>query len=157
VLSNFHLIDKIKLLSNYSNNYFENIIIPYQVKNEFSKAFKEKSFPFETIKIINKELLLFKDTIKIFKDYRGLGEGELSCIYLGVENIVGKIYTDDKKARQLIKEHLEVKLSGTLGLLKEMYINGYLSEKQTINIAKQMKNNGFWINNRIFKRFVNEI
>ena len=83
-----------------------------------------------------------------------LGKGELSCILIYLNSDIDIIFTDDKAARNYIKQNLNVKVSGTLGLLQMMYDDGYLFKEKIINISRRMKNEGYWISDKIYSDFI---
>ena len=78
-----------------------------------------------------------KNIIKI------LGEGEIAVINIFL-NCGGTAVIDESKARKEAKK-LNINLIGTIGLLEYSFEQGWITEEETINIIKQLKNEGFRI------------
>ena len=112
---------------------------------------------FEIIEIAKNEISALKRAIIANEGNCKLGKGELSCILLSLNSDIDIIFTDDKAACKYIKQNLNIKISGTLGLLKMMYDDGYLSKEKIVSISEKMKNEGYWISDKLYSDFIENL
>ena len=88
----------------------------------------------------------WKKAVVAIEKYSVLGKGELSCIYLYMNEELDFICTDDKKARNYIKEKFDESiLKGSLGILEIMFEETIINKRELKKYVNEMKQNGFWI------------
>lgn len=157
VLSNFYRIKKLSTLDELSDKENYEILVTSQVKKEFRLLNKNINLPKQIIKISDNEYRRWKKSVFALEKYSVLGEGELSCIYLYMNGDIDFISTDDKKARDYIKEKFDKSiLKGSLGILEIMFEENIINKKELINYVNKMKQNGFWIDEGVLKKFLSK-
>ena len=114
VLSNFALIDQLRLLSEFLR---DKLLVTQEVKNEFLNGINAGKLPegcdIEWINIIS-----FKDTKEqnmFIKLCERFGKGESSILSIAI-NRKWKIITDDIDARKMAQRE-EIAVTGSIGLL----------------------------------------
>jgi len=98
------------------------------------------------VEISSNDYNRWKKAVVAIEKYSVLGKGELSCIYLYMNEELDFICTDDKKARNYIKEKFDESiLKGSLGILEIMFEETIINKRELKKYVNEMKQNGFWI------------
>lgn len=130
-------------------------MVTSQVKKEFRYFNKNSNLPGQIIEISSSEYNRWKRSVSASDKYSPLGKGELSCIYLYMNENIDFISTDDKKAREYIKDKFDKTiLKGSLGILKIMVKENIISKQELVNYVNKMKENGYWIESSILNKFL---
>ena len=147
VLSNFFTIQNIDLLSKILEN---NVIVPSFVRDEFymTKRHSGITFPFPLQEIESSDFELFKRSFYA-SSYRGLHDGEISCIYLAaIKYVNSTILTDDKLARKYCKD-FGIEVHGSVYILALGVIKNLITESCAELYLDKMKQKGLWLNENI--------
>ena len=147
---------KISLFEKFLELY-EEIYITNVVKNEVLVENKPGFFRLQ--RAINENKIKIRcvpenkyNSLVIFEN---IDEGEASSIILAKE-INALFFSDDKRARNVAKNfHLKVK--GILGLILDLYKNGSISREEALSYLDKLVQDGFWINDNLYKKIRNEI
>jgi len=109
------------------------------------------------VEISSNDYNRWKKAVVAIEKYSVLGKGELSCIYLYMNEELDFICTDDKKARNYIKEKFDESiLKGSLGILEIMIEETIINKRELKKYVNEMKQNGFWIDKKILDNFLNK-
>lgn len=138
VLSNFALVDRLKLLPKALENQ---IAAPRQVIAEYDEGVKRGILPetewdwLQVVKLESAEEALFEEHL------RRLNPGEAACLAIAVHRN-GFVLTDDRDARKLAAQ-LKVPVSGTLGVLLRLVQTDTLTLHEANSILQQMIDRGY--------------
>lgn len=153
VLSNFKRIDRMSLLKDLlilsPNEYF----VTQYVLDEFGFVFDSSSVDIPLIPISERDFQDYKNAVKIIPGWKGLGDGELSCMLCIGLSRADVMATDDVKARNCAEKE-GIKLSGTLSLVEECVQLELINADEAIQIVLQMKSKDYWLSEKLTRHFV---
>ena len=89
----------------------------------------------------------------------GLGHGELGALALAYKLRSKReaiVITDDEKARKTC-QRLNIKVRGTVGLIKIAYEHNIISKEQAINLINQIKETSLYITDQIIRQAIQQI
>lgn len=150
VLSNFAVVGEMELLHNILG---ENAFVTESVKSEFmcKDSFKSLKIPFQILSTSPLDIKNFKDVLRLLepvRKYRGLHDGEISCIVQTINENAKVVLTDDNLARRYCeKEKLEV--HGTVFVLARGVKLNLLSVEKAEEILAVMKKRGYSLTDSI--------
>ena len=135
------LIDKLNLL-------FRRIIVPPSVMQELSV--KEKKY-FQGLSFLSVEEPRDRRLVTVLKTIVDEGEAEAITLALERGNI---LIIDDLKGRKMARR-LNLKIIGTLGLLKAMKLRGIIREVKPF--IERLKEKGFHLSNDLVDRLLRDV
>lgn len=138
VLSNFALVNSTYLLPFILGKKASSTI---EVISEFEQGIQRHRLPPTDLTWLNILPLSFNEQLTSEQLKPRLGAGERTCIALAAHRR-GRVFTDDSLARKIAAE-LRVPVSGTLGLLVWLVIDGYLQLTQSDQLLSQMVQTGY--------------
>ena len=137
-----------ELLRLSPNEYY----VTQYVLDEFGFVFDSSSIDIPLIPISERDFQEYKKAVKIIPGWKGLGDGELSCMMCIGLSRADIMATDDIKARNCAEKE-GIKLSGTLFLVEECVQLGLVKGNEAIQIVLQMKSKGFWLSAKLIRHF----
>ena len=152
VLSNFKRINRLSLLRELLRSSPDEYFATQYVLDEFGFVFDSSGVDLPLIPISEREFQEYKKVVKIIPGWKGLGDGELSCMLSIGLNRADIMATDDRKARNCAKKE-GIRLSGTLFLVEECVQLGLINDDEAIQLLQQMRSMGFWLSDRLFRNF----
>lgn len=138
VLSNFALVNSIHLLPFILGDKASSTA---EVISEFEQGIQLQRLPPTNLTWLSILPLSFNEQLTSDQLKNRLGSGERTCIALAIHR-QGRVFTDDFLARKIAAE-LRVPVSGTLGLLAWLVIDGYLQLAQSDQLLSQMVQTGY--------------
>ena len=156
VLSNFKRINRMSLFSEILRLSPDEYYVTQYVLDEFGFVFDSSSINIPLIPISERDFQEYKKAVKIIPGWKGLGDGELSCMLSIGLSRADIMATDDVKARNCAEKE-GIKLSGTLSLVEECVQIGLINADEAIQIVLQMKSKGFWLSAKLFRHFENRM
>lgn len=135
------LAEKLSLL-------FQKIIIPPNVMHELS--IKEKEY-FQNLDFLIVENPRDERLVNVLKTIVDEGEAEAIALALEKGNI---LIIDDLKGRKLARK-LNLKIIGTLGLLKIMKLKGFLKEVKPA--IEKLRKKGFYLSEDLVNKLLSDI
>jgi predicted nucleic acid-binding protein len=145
VLSNFALINRLDLLNRM---YKKRLFITTEVVDEVSKGIASG---FESLQGILSTITdgiyylhsLSSQERQLYTSFLvNLGSGEASSI-AAAKTVNGIVVTDDKLARNVCRE-TGIRFTGTIGILKKLYIKDILQSREADSILQEMITHGFY-------------
>lgn len=133
---------------------FEKVIVPSAVWHEVVEVKKNLSEVEEIVKGSWIERVFVKDSVMVEVLKKDLGRGESETIVLALEHSFDWVILDDADAR-FIAERLGLKVVGTIGLILKAYKMGKVSNPK--NILRNLKDKGFWLNEKIYQKIIKEL
>jgi predicted nucleic acid-binding protein len=138
-------IGKLELLK----ELYEQVSVPYAVYNEIEKG-KGKPFYADLSKVswIKIEKIQDSGSRVYFFD---LDEGEAEVIILAYEQKAGLVIIDELAGRRYAKQ-MDIKLTGTLGILLKAKEHGYID--QITPLLDSLTRQGSWINPKLVAKVI---
>ena len=145
VLSNFALVNRLDLLNTL---YHDCLFVTTEVVDEISRGIISGFTPLQSILHSIEDGLYFQHTLSVPERNTytsllvNLGSGEASSI-AAAHTVNGVVVTDDKLARKICSER-GLKVSGTVGILKKLYVTKVVQSMDADSILADMIDNGFF-------------
>lgn len=144
-ISNFALAGALDLIvQRYSGNSF----VTSEVHNEILEGINGGHWKLEKIEDlldrgIVKILYLERKEHELFKIHlKSLGRGEASCISLAFHRKM--VFVSDDRAARIAAREIKIRITGTIGILKEAVSDGQISLAQSDEVLGKMIEEGFY-------------
>ena len=143
-------IGKLDFLKGYS------LLVPEQVIDEVIGRNKEKDSSVLIEGWLQKNKVTIKKTELLRSLPAGLGDGEKAAISLAMTEGVNAILIDERKARRTAKL-LGLKPKGTIGVIYEQYLRGYIKRQECKYLVFELIKNGYRIKEELLAEFLQNI
>lgn len=123
---------------------------------EYAEVFDAHDVKLPVLNINEDDFKEYRNVIERMQGWNGLGKGELSCMFCAGLGYADIMATDDKRAR-VCAEKEGIKLMGTLSVLTDCLRVNLIDKKDAVRFAREMSTQGWWISERLLKKFEKKI